>query len=147
MQPRLLILSKATWINSASVATAAATYAFMTSGYRPARQERIIDTDTVRNQNGLHKYIYDGGPGYRQWDPFKIVCDNAFERILGANASVQYANLLSLWNHPGLLGMSAHDGVYNVAWAQQPLEVEWRQFPQATGATVSPVVTVQFEEA
>jgi hypothetical protein len=147
LTPEMIVLSKATYVSAASVATAAATYSFVTKGYKPGRQVRMIDSDVVKNQNGKFRYVYDNGPGFRSWQPFQIVCDDNFQSLTAANAAEQFANLLSLWNHPGPLGMKGPDGTFSVIWAPQALEPGWRQFPGASGATVEYQVTVQFDEA
>lgn len=125
----------------------AATYAFMTSEYKPPQQERAIEVDTVINQNGRFKWIYDNGPGFRQWSPFVIRCEDVFKNLIGYSATQQYSNLLRIWSHPGILGMKTPDGTYSVHWAQQALQPELRQFPLQPGDPVEYSVTVQFEEA
>lgn len=139
-----IIISMATYVG-ASGATAAATYSFMTSDYKPPAQERHSDYDVVHNQNGKFKYLYDNGPGFKKWAPFNVHCEEAFVSVLGASAAVQFARLTALWEHPGLLGMKTPDGVYNVHWADN-LERSFRIFPKKTADSREYVVTVQFEE-
>lgn len=142
---QLLILSMATYVGP-SGATAAATYSFFTSDYKPPEQERYIDKDIVKNQNGKFKYVYDNGPGFRRWNPFNIHCENAFATLLGATAGAQLARIQSLWEHPGTLGMVAPDGTYTVHWGSS-MERSFRVFPKMVGDTQEHIVVVQFEEA
>lgn len=142
MTPNLVILSHATY-----GATPAATYGFMTRGYKPPAQDRSVSVDTVHNQNGKFKWVFDNGPGFSKWEPFEVLCETAFQNILGANAATQYARLLEMWNHPGTLGMKTPDGTYNVHWAENPIERAFRAFPVNVGDTMEWAVSVQFEEA
>ena len=144
MNPNLIILSHATYVG-ASGATAAATYAFFTSDYKPPAQERYIDHDVVKNQNGKFKYIYDNGPGWKKWSPFNVHCEQAFASVVGATAGGQLARIRQLWEHPGLLGMTTPDGTYTVHWSDE-MEREFRIFPKQNGDITEHVVTVQFEE-
>lgn len=130
---------------SGAGATPAATFSFYSRGYKPPRQGRSTSWDDVHNQNGLFRYTYDNGPNFNTWDPFQIVCDDAF-KDLGA-ASVQLGNLLFLWKYKGLITMRAPDAVYNVMWSSQPLEKAFEQFPHAVGDKMTLAVTVTFEDA
>ena len=145
MNPNLLTLSHATYVGP-SGATAAATYSFVTKGYQPPAQDRHIEYDVVHNQNGLFKYIYDNGPGFRKWAPFSVACENAFASIVGATAAMQLTRLREMWAHPGVLGMSAPDAVYTVHWAQQALEQNFKIFPKEVNHLKEYEVVVQFEE-
>lgn len=144
MQPNTIILSMATYVG-ASGATAAATYAFFTKGYEPPAQDRYIDTDVVKNQNGKFKYIYDNGPGWKKWSPFEIVCEDTFTQFLGATAGGQFERLRQLWEHPGVLGMEAPEGAYTVHWSDS-MERSFRIFPANEADRHEFVVQVQFEE-
>ena len=147
MNPNLLTFSHATYVGP-SGATAAATHSFFTKEYKPPTEERYVEVDVVKNQNGKFKYIYDNGPGFRQWQPFSIACEERFSDSGLGSAQTQYDNLRKFWNHPGVLGMQAPEGTYSVHWAQNNLERNFRVFPQAAGATVLEYeVVVQFEEA
>ena len=142
---QVLIFSRATYVG-ASGATAAATYAFYTSDYQPPSQDRYIDQDVVKNQNGKFKYLYDNGPGWRKWAPFEIVCENTFTQFLGVTALAQYQQLVSLWEHPGVLGMQAPEGTYTVHWSSE-IERSFRVFPTTVNDVQEFRVVVQFEEA
>lgn len=145
MNPNLLVLSHATYVGP-SGATAAATHAFFTKDYKPPAEQRYVEVDEVKNQNGMFKYVYDNGPGFREWSPFSILCEQAFTEL--GSAQTQYDNLRKFWNHPGLLGMKAPEGTYTVHWAQSSIEKNFRVFPVAAGATtIEYEVIVQFEEA
>lgn len=143
--PQLLVFSRATYVG-VSGATAAATYAFYTRDYEPPSQDRYIDHDIVKNQNGKFKYLYDNGPGWRKWSPFTLVCHNTFSMALGATALAQYERLVTLWEHPGVLGMRAPEGTYTVHWSSE-LERAFRVFPTHTDDPQEFDVVVQFEEA
>lgn len=145
MTPNLVTLSHATYVGP-SGATAAATYSFVTKGYQPPSQDRDIDFDIVHNQNGLFKYVYDNGPGFKKWAPFSVACENVFASIVGATAGLQFNRLREMWDHPGVLGMNAPDGIYTVHWAQQALEQNFRIFPHQTNDIIEYEVVVQFEE-
>lgn len=147
MNPNLIILSHATYVGS-SGATAAATYSFFTKDYKPPTEPRAMDKDIVINQNGKFKYIYDNGPGFKQWPPFSVLCEKPFAVHLGgANPDTQYARLREMWEHRGVLGMKAPDGVHTVAWASD-LDRNFRVFPHLAGATeIEYEIVVQFEEA
>lgn len=134
-----LTLSHATYVG-ASGATAAATYAFFTSGYEPPNQERYQEYDVVKNQNGKFKYLYDNGPGFHLWEPFKVHCEKMF-----GTPSTLLNNLLEMWNHPGVLGMRAPEGTYTVHWTSN-LERSFRIFPKKTADVQEFIVVVQFEE-
>lgn len=145
--PPLIILSYATYIpRGGTVATAAATYAFFTSDYSPPQQARSIEQDVVHNQNGKFKYVYDNGPGFREWSPFNLHCEESWATLVGATAGQQFDNLRALWEKPGILKMEAPDGIYNVHWGDS-LERAFRVFPKRVGEKLEHVVTVQFEEA
>lgn len=144
MIPNLIILSRATYVGP-SGATAAATYSFFTSDYGPPAQERYIEYDVVKNQNGKFKYIYDNGPGWKKWSPFNIHCEDAFASVVGATAGGQLARLLTLWEHPGLLGMTAPEGTYSVHWADS-MERSFKIFPREVNQKQEYIVAVQFEE-
>lgn len=147
MNPNTVVLSHATYVGP-SGATAAATYTFFTRKYRSPAEPRHVDSDTVHNQNGKFKYVYDSGPGFRRWAPFDIVCEGGVvSRMLnGASAATQYARLREMWNYKGVLGMEIAAEVYQVHWAQDPLEPLFRIFPRLVGDTVERTVSVQFEE-
>lgn len=139
-----IVLSHATYVGP-SGATAAATYSFFSADYQPPTQERHFDSDVVHNQNGKFKYLYDNGPGFRKWSPFQIRCEDAFQTLLGFTAQQQYGHLLELWNHPGVLGMKAPDGVHVVHWAAD-VEQNFRAFPISPTAPYDLSVVVQFDE-
>lgn len=145
MNPNTLILSHATYAGS-SGATAAATYAFFTKDYGPPSEPRAMDKDVVVNQNGKFKYIYDNGPGFREWSPFSVVCEEKFSTFLGGTAAQQYARLREMWDHRGVLGMQTPDGIYTVAWSDS-IDKNFRVFPDTVGDTLEYEVVVQFEEA
>lgn len=136
----LVTLSHATY-----GATAAATHLFVTADYKPPVQERYIDTDVVKNQNGQFKYVYDNGPGFKKWQAFQIRCEDAFSSVANGLGATQYAHLLEMWNHPGVLGMATPEGVHTVHWGKD-LERAFRVFPKKTGDHQEFSVTVQFEE-
>lgn len=142
----LVILSRATYTGP-SGATAAATYPFMTKGYKPPAQDRHVEYDVVDNQNGKFKYVYDNGPGFRRWPTFMITCQDKFANLLGVNAQAQYQRLLEMWNHPGLLGMQAPDGTYSIHWGSDASERNFIRFPNQVGDVIEMDVAVQFEEA
>ena len=139
-----IILSHATYAGP-SGATAAATAAFFSSDYKPPAQDRYIDHDIVKNQNGKFKYLYDNGPGWRKWSPFNLHCERSFETEVGLTATQQYAALVAMWDHPGYLGMQTPDGTYTVHWADN-LEKSFRVFPSSSGEEREYIVVVQFEE-
>jgi hypothetical protein len=131
-----------------SMASPAATYTFFTSGYQPPNQPRYIQNDVVKNQNGQFKWVYDNGPGFRTWSPFKIHCENA--PYFPGSATQQLSDLTSLWNHVGVLGMRTPEGsTFHVIWADNALEQNFRIFPKADlpVGKLEYIVTVQFEEA
>lgn len=146
MNPNLLVLSHATYLGP-SGATAAATYSFISRGYESPAEPRHVDSDTVHNQNGKFKYVYDNGPGFRRWGSFTVSCQDVFEKLLGFNAEQQYAHLREMWVHRGLLGMEIAEEVYSVHWAQDPVEPNFIIFPREVGDSVERDVSVQFEEA
>lgn len=145
MNPNIIYLSHATYLGP-SGATAAATYGFMTSDYKPPSQDRHVEYDVVHNQNGKFKYLYDNGPGWRKWAPFAIRCEDTFQPLLGVGATAQYARLIELWNHPGILGMQTPDGTYSVHWAANELDKNFRVFPAQVTDKIEYEVVVQFEE-
>lgn len=129
-------------------ASGVGTYQFFTGGYQPPSQPRYIDQDVVVNQNGKFKWVYDNGPGFKQWAPFKIIMGNRPE--FPARAATQIAQLLSLWNHIGTIGLRSPEGdTYTVIWADNALDKAFRIFPNERLATtdLEYTVTVQFEEA
>jgi len=142
MNPNLIVLSHPVY-----GATPAATYGFFTREYKPPTQPRAIEVDIVVNQNGKFKYVYDNGPGFKQWQPFSVACEQKFLPVLGATAGAQYAHLQEMWNYPGVLGLKAPEGVYSVHWGDSSIEPSFVVFP--TNATDVPewAVVVQFEEA
>lgn len=144
MIPNLIVLSHATYVGP-SGATAAATYAFFTKEYQPPQGDRAIDSDTIINQNGKFKYIYDNGPAFRKWAPFSIACENRFATVIGGTAAVQYAKLLEMWNYRGTLGMKAPEAVYVVNWGNS-LEQNFRIFPHEVNEMIEYDVVVQLEE-
>lgn len=146
MNPDLIILSHATYLGP-SGATAAATYKFISRGYQSPAQTRHLDTDTVHNQNGKFKYVYDNGPGFKRWNTFELSLQDTFSPLVGANAAQQYARLLEMWNHKGTLGMAIAGESFSVHWAQETVEPNFIIFPREVGATIERDVRVQFEEA
>lgn len=146
MNLNLLTLSHPTYVGP-SGATAAATYQFMTKNYQPPAETRHLDSDTVHNQRGKFKYVYDNGPGFRRWGSFQITCQSAFEDFLQANALTQYMNLRRMWNFRGIMGLEITDEVYSVHWAQETIEPNFIQFPRQVGDTIERDIQVQFEEA
>jgi hypothetical protein len=98
-QLNVITLSHPTYVGP-SGATAAATYSFFSKDYKPPAQPRAVETDVVINQNGKFKYVYDNGPGFRQWQPFSVKCEDSFRDHLGVDAATQYAP------PPGTVGVS-----------------------------------------
>lgn len=145
MNPNLIVLSHATYVG-ASGATAAATYAFFSKEYVPPTQDRSLEYDIVHNQNGLFKYLYDNGPGFKKWSPFTIACEESFQPVLGATAGMQYTRLQEMWAYPGVLGMKTPEGTYNVHWGTS-LERGFRAFPSEVNTKLEWAVVVEFEEA
>src|SRR6266550_1446682 len=146
MNPNLIILSHATYIG-ASGATAAATYKFMTKDYKPPEQDRYLDYDVIKNQNGKFKYVYDNGPGFRKWNPFSIVCEDKFNNgLLGYTAAQQYAHLLEMWNYPGVMGIFTPDGAFNAHWSTNALGLQYRRFPKSVSDPIEYKVVIQLEE-
>lgn len=146
MNPNLIVISHATYVG-ASGATAAATYSFFSKDYVPPSQDRSLDSDIVQNQNGKFKYLYDNGPGFKKWAPFKLACEQQFSNLLGATAGAQYTRIREMWEHPGVLGMKTPEGTYSVHWAQSALEQAFRAFPHSVNDQIEWEVVVQFEEA
>jgi hypothetical protein len=143
----LLTLSHPTYVGP-SGATAAATYQFFTKGYKPPADTSHLDSDTVHNQNGKFKYVYDNGPGFRRWPSFTVICqDGPPATMLGVSALNQYLNLRRLWNYKGVLGMEIAEEIYSVHWASETLEPAFKYFPRQVGDTIEREVQVQFEEA
>lgn len=128
--PQLIVLSVPI---SGGGSTAAATFSFWTSGYKPPRQPRATSFDDVNNQNGRFRYIFDNGPGALVWEPFEIAFIDAGKDFAGGAATQQAANLDFLWNYRAAMGMQTPDGIYSVAWADAPLERRFGQFPSAAG--------------
>jgi len=149
MNPFPVVISHPTYvgINGTSVATPAATYFFFTADYQPPNQARSLEVDIVHNQNGRFKYVYDNGPAFKTWEPFRIRCEQAFATILGATAGQQYARLSEMWEYPGVLKLKTPDGTYSVHWAASNLERSFRAYPKATNELIEWDVVVQFEEA
>lgn len=145
--PNTIVLSRATYVGASGVgfATPAATYEFFTRDYGPPSQERHFDTDTVHNENGKFKYLYDNGPGFKKFAPFDIVCEQRLGTMLNLTAAQQLANLLTLWEHPGVLGMRAPEGTYTVHWAES-MDQAFRIWPIVATAPKEIIVTVQFDE-
>lgn len=140
-----ITFSHATYVGP-SGATAAATYSFITKGYKPPAQDRDIEVDEVHNQNGRFKYIYDNGPGFKKWAPFSVVCEDIFATVVGAIGATQLSRLREFWDYTGTLGMKAPEAVYTVHWAQQALEQNFKIFPKKVGDSLEYEVVVQFEE-
>lgn len=140
-----ILLSHATYVGP-SGATAGATGVFFSSDYKPPAQDRAIDQDTVINNNGKFKYVYDNGPGFRKWAPFEIHCEEAFKVELGLDAAAQHALLVKMWVHPGNLTMIAPDGTYVVHWGNS-VERAFRIFPRLVGDKIEFIDVVQFEES
>ena len=141
----LIVLSHSTYVGP-SGATAAATYIFMTKGYKPPAQERYATFDVVKNQNGKFKWLYDNGPGFKRWASFVITCQDAFQSLIGVNAQTQYQRIIQMWDHPGLLILEGPDGVHNIHWATDPVEQNFIKFPNQVGDKIEMDVAVQFEE-
>jgi hypothetical protein len=146
MTPNLITLSYPT-TGPSGYEAAAATYQFFTADYKPPTHKRSIGYDIVHNHNGVFKYVYDNGPNFKVWAPFRLIMDDKFEPILGASATTQWQNLEDLWDHTGSLVMAAPDGTYGVHWAVEDLEKEFARYPDAVGDKIEYRVTVQFEEA
>jgi hypothetical protein len=129
----------------------AATYAFFTSGYTPPSTGRSIGSDLVHNRNGAFQYVYDNGPNFHRWDPFRIVMEDpqAFANSpVGRTATQQYQDLQDLWAHLGQLQLGSPDGVYSVYWAPgNDLVREWRRYPTKVGDKIEYSVQVQFIQA
>lgn len=141
-----IVLSHATYLG-VSGATAAATYEFFTGDYKPPSQERHFSADVVHNQNGKFKYIYDNGPGFKKFSPFNIHCEDTFQALLNATVAVQFAHLIEMWNHPGVLGLKDPEGVvHTVHWAGD-MDKAFRIFPLKNATQVGKIVAVQFDEA
>ena len=146
MAYRLITLSVPT---SGGGATPAATFGFMTEGYRRPRQDRTVSSDFVQNQNGKFFYRYDNGPGAFVWAPFRAVLSDDFANAvypLGADAEEQLARLQFLWEYTGNMGMAAPEGVYEVAWAQAPFEPE-SNFPDQAGDKLTYYVNLTLDES
>jgi len=140
-----IVLSHATYVGP-SGATAAATGIFFTEDYQPPTQDRAIEHDIVINANGKFKYVYDNGPGFKKWSPFKLRLEERLSSITGLSAAQQYALLVSLWEHPGNLSMRAPEGVYTVHWSDS-VERAFKVFPMSSTAIQEYVAVVQFEES
>jgi hypothetical protein len=143
-QLNVITLSHPTYVGP-SGATAAATYSFFSKDYKPPAQPRAVETDVVINQNGKFKYVYDNGPGFRQWQPFSVKCEDSFRDHLGVDAATQYARLRELWEYPGVFGMRAPEGPYLVHWSDH-YEQNFRVFPHQVGDQVEYDVSIQVEE-
>ena len=128
-----------------SIPSPAATFRFFTSEFQLPTQDRYIDQDIVKNQNGKFKWVYDNGPGFRTWRPFKVHCANSPN--FPGSATQQLADLTTLWNYIGALSLRAPDGnVYPVIWSTSPLEPAFRIYPHSGDTGLEYTVTVQFEE-
>jgi hypothetical protein len=128
--------------------TAAATYGFFSSNYKPPRQGRSTSMDIVHNQNGVFKYRYDNGPNIHHWEPFDLILLDEFKNALGG-ATLQWQRLQFLWNYvEGPLGLAAPEGVYTVDWASAALERQfYGKYPAPSDAKVHEYrVLVQFDE-
>lgn len=147
--PNMIILSVPTsGISGTTAATAAATFAFFTEGYKPARQSRAVGWDDVNNHNGTFRYRYDNGPGPFAWEPFAVVLSDAqpMRDYASGSATQQLANLLFLWQYRASMGLSAPDGTYSVGWGQADLEKRLTQFPASAGDKLElrvPIVLVE----
>lgn len=130
---------------SGAGSTAAATFTFATVGYRPPRQLRATASDTVKNQNGVTKHVYDNGPGPYEFPQFQVAIHPETERALGP-VEDQWADLQFLWNYlEGPMGMQTPDGVYSVIWSPSALEPDFLRYPGA-GDKLDLRVVVTFEE-
>ena len=132
---------------SGNGAIPAATYPFMTSGYRPPRQGRSIGIDVVHNQNGIFKWVTDNGPNVHEWEPFEIVCADRFAQVAGGGATQQAANLTSLWRYvSGPMTLRAPDGLHTIHWTDSPLERRFVSFPDEVGDKIEYRIAVHFQE-
>jgi hypothetical protein len=119
---------------SADGASAAATFRFVTSGYKRPHQGRSSSMDQVHNQNGVFRYIYDNGPNAWEWEPFSILLEDALAGVVGGAATQQKANLDYLWNWTGAIGLAAPEGTYVVGWDPSAnYEPEFKRFPAEVG--------------
>lgn len=128
-EPSIIILSVPT---SGDGATAAATFAFFTSGYNPPRQPRAVNWDDVANQNGHFRYRYDNGPGPLTWGSFQLVFNDNLGHA-GPSATQQLANFEFLNQYTGILGMKAPEGTYSVAWGKGDIEHRFNAYPTGVG--------------
>lgn len=144
--PNLLWISYPTYGPSGSE-TAAATYGFVSQDYKPPRRQRAISSDEVTNQNGTFKYVYDNGPTGLTWSPFSLVLLDRWEPYVGAYATQQWANLLSLWDHSAAKNLGAPDGTYEIHWGQASLEPKFETFPNSVGDKIEYRVVISIEEA
>lgn len=146
MRPNLVILSYPT-VGPSGAYVPSATYSFFSRDYKPPAHHRSIGKDIVHNQNGVFKYLYDNGPSYRSWEPFRLIIDDRFAPIVGS-ATVQYQNLMDMWERTGPFEMEGPDGeLYDVHWAVDKLEKDFISFPASVGDKIEYTITVQFEEA
>lgn len=127
--PNIIILSVPT---SGNGATAAATFAFFTSGYQPPRQARAVGWDDVHNQNGHFRYRYDNGPGALSWSPFQLVFNDNLKPA-GPSATQMLSNFAFLNQYTGAMGLAAPEGVYTVAWGKSDIEHRFTEFPVGAG--------------
>lgn len=146
MDPNLVVLSHPTYAVGTTI-IGSATYIFFTKGYKPPSQPRAITSDVVINQNGKFKYVYDNGPGFRQWSPFSVICEDKLAKITGLGATAQFAAIQSIWENPGKFGMQAPDGTYDVNWAESAQELAFRVFPKESGDIIEYEVIIQVEES
>jgi len=140
--PNIIILSVPT---SGNGATAAATFAFFTSGYQPPRQTRAVNWDDVHNQNGHFRYRYDNGPGALTWGNFQLVFNDSLAPA-GPSATQMLANFNFLNQYTGAMGLAAPDGIYSVAWGKSDLEHRFGQFPAGVGDKYERRVVVSIVE-
>jgi hypothetical protein len=126
----------------------AATYSFLTAGYKPPKQGRSIASDMVHNQNGIFVYVYDSGPNIFTWDPFELVFGDSqtHKNILGIGATQQWQNFQDLWQHLGTKQLDAPEDLYDVHFAQQDMERRFTVFPKNVGDPIEFRVTIELEE-
>jgi len=127
--------------------TAGATYIFFSGDYTPPAEGRSLGKDVVHNRNGVYKYLYDNGPNFNEWSPFRLTLDDAVRGFAGT-ATQQWQNLQDLWTHIGQLKLGAPEGSYAVHWAEgMSLSKRFLAFPAMVGDKIEYSVDVQFEEA
>lgn len=143
--PNPITISYATY-GPSGAETPAATYRFMSQDYKPPRRSRASSFDEVVNQNGTFRYVYDNGPAGLSWSPFTLAMLDRFEPLVGATATVQWANLLALWDHRGLKTIQAPDGIYEVFFSDSDLEPRFEVFPGSVGDKIEYRATISLEE-